>query len=164
MINDLLKKCQLLAIGLLLSGCTSVQTISDLNYSLIDIQKGISATVPKGIAKISENRRTFSSKYFDPETIDADRSTERSEDVYRERASVVTTILGDRRPYTVEVDVLLEEDQSGIEPKKDDDYIEGKFAVSGHDKELARYFRDRLANYLARLERNKNLIDDFRPF
>lgn len=145
-------------------GCTTAQTINDLNYSLVDIQKGISATVPKGIGKISENRRTFTSKYFDPESIDADRTSERSEDVFRERAVVVTTILGDRRPYNVEIAVIIEEDTSGAEMKKNDDFIEGKFLVSGQDKGLAKYFRDRLANYLARLERNKNLIDDFRPF
>lgn len=149
---------------LALTACTSMQTITDLNYSLIDIQKSISAVVPKGIGKISENRRTFSSKYFDPQTIDAKRSTKKADDVERERATVNVTILGDRRPYTVEVEVLIEEDLSGVAAKKDDDFIDGKFRVTGRDKSLAKFFRDRLANYLARLERNKNLIDDFRAF
>ena len=146
----------------LLTSCTSIQTIRDLNYSLVDIEKGISATVPKGVGKISENRRVFTSKYFDPESFEMERSTQQND--LRERASVIVTVLGDRRPYSVEIEVLIEKDTSEVEIKKDDDFIEGKFSKSGKDKGLAKYFRERLANYLARLERNKNLIDDFRPF
>lgn len=148
----------------LLPGCSSTQKISGMEYSLVDIQKGIAAVVPKGIAKISPNGRTHISRYFDPESIDADRSTERSEGVERERATVICTILGDRRPYTIEIDVLVEEDESGAKPSKNDDYLDGTFDKVGYDKKLALYFKNRLANYLAKLERNKNLIDDFRPF
>lgn len=147
----------------MLSGCASVH-LNDLDYSLADIQKGITLTVPKGIAKISVNRRTFSSKYFDPSSLNVERSTQRSSDIFRERATVVATILGDSRPYTVELEVIVEEDLSDMKSQKNDDFIDGQFSTVGSDKKLARYFRDRLANYLARLERNKNLIDDFRPF
>lgn len=149
--------------SLLLAGCSSA-TLNDLDYSLADIQKGITNTVPKGIAKISPNRRTFYSKYFDPESVEAERSTERKDDIERERATVVAVLLGDRRPYDVEITVYVEEDTSEKPAKKEDDFIDGVWAKSGSDKGLAKYFRDRLANYLARLERTKNLIDDFRPF
>jgi hypothetical protein len=148
---------------IILAGCAGAK-INDLDYSLVDIQKGITNTAPKGIGSISPNRRTFTTKYFDPETIKADRSTEKGDDVDRERAYVVYTILGDRRPYDVEIDVYVEEDSSGKPAKKDDDFIDGKWSKTGSDKSLAKFYQERLANYLARLERNKNLIDDFRPF
>ena len=118
MIRRLLIFALFLASCMSLTGCTSVQTINDLSYSLIDIQKGISAIVPKGVGKISENRRTFYSKYFDPESVDADRSLERADDVFRERATVIVTVLGDRRPYTVEVEVLIKKTTLAQKQKK----------------------------------------------
>ena len=151
----------LLAVGA--TGCSTVK-LNDLDYSLLDIQNGVATTMPKGVARVSPNRRMFTSKYFDPETIDADRTTDRGQDIERERAYVIELVLGDRRPYDVEIEVIVEEDVSGGKTKKNDDFIEGKFERVGSDKGLAKYYRDRLANYLARIERTKNLIDDFRPF
>ena len=148
---------------LIATSCTTGQ-LSDLDYSLADIQKGVYSVAPKGIAKVSSNRRTYSSKYFDPESIDTDRTTDKESSMSRQRAYMVATILGDRRPYSIELEVVVEEDESDTEPKKDDDFIEGKFVKVGSDKGLAKHLREKLANYLARLERNKNLIDDFRPF
>lgn len=145
---------------ILLSGCSTVK-LNELDYSLLDIQKGIAKTVPKGLAKVSSNQRTFTSRYFDPNSFEANRETDRGG---RERAVVEATILGDRRPYDVEIVVQIEEDSSGAPVTRDDDFIEGHWVRVGIDKGLAKYFRDRLANYLVRIERNKNLIDDFRPF
>lgn len=145
---------------LLLSGCSTVK-LNELDYSLLDIQKGITKTAPKGILKVSANQRTFTSRYFDPDSFEASRETEKGG---RERATVEAIILGDRRPYDVEIVVLIEEDSNDAAVTKDDDFIEGHWIRVGTDKGLAKYFRDRLANYLVRVERNKNLIDDFRPF
>ncbi len=161
----MIKELRIFCLLTLLSvSCTTGQKIEDLNYSLIDLQKGISAVVPKGIGMISENRRVFTSKYFDPNSIEGVRRKSNASLYGRERGSVVMTILGDSRPYVIDVDVIIEEDTSGEESKKNDDFIEGKFVVLEHDERLAKYFRNRLANYLARLERNKNIIDDMRPF
>lgn len=146
-----------------LSGCATV-SLNNLDYPLIDIQRGVSNIVPKGVLKISPNGRTYTSKYFDPNSINAERTSSAGDEILRERATVVVTILGDRRPYDVDIQVQVEGDESGEKPKKNDDFIEGEWSGVGSDKGLARHLRDRLANYLARLERNKNIIDDFRPF
>ena len=144
-------------------GCTTM-SLNNLDYPLLDIQRGVSNIIPKGVLKISPNGRTYTSKYFDPNTIDAERTTEADEEINRERATVIATILGDRRPYDVEISVVIEQDDDGKKTAKNDDFIEGAWSSVGADKGLAKYFRERLANYLARLERNKNIIDDFRPF
>lgn len=146
-----------------LQGCATA-TLDGLDYPLADIQRGVANILPKGVLKISPNGRTYTSKYFDPHSVDGKRTTDSGEEVLRERASINATVFGDRRPYNVEIDVLVEADESGTKAKKNDDYIEGDWSRTGYDKGLAKYFRDRLANYLARLERNKNIIDDFRPF
>ena len=153
----------LICLLIFVSGCSSV-TLSNLDYPLLDIQRGVSNIIPKGVLKISPNGRTYTSKYFDPNTIDAERTTDADEGIKRERATVIATVLGDRRPYDVEIEVRVDQDEDAGKLKKNDDYIEGAWSSVGADKGLAKYFKERLANYLARLERNKNIIDDFRPF
>lgn len=153
----------LICLSIILSGCSTV-SLNNLDYPLLDIQRGVSNIVPKGVLKISPNGRMYTSKYFDPNTIDTERSTEADEEIKRERAVVIATILGDRRPYDVDIRVDVDQDENGTKTIKNDDFIEGSWSSIGSDKGLAEYFKQRLANYLARLERNKNIIDDFRPF
>lgn len=158
-----MKLVLLLASIFLCFGCATGQVVlSDVDYPLLDIQKGVQAILPSGTGGVSANGRSFSSRYFDPNKTDGKRDLKSSS--RRERATAKATILGDRRPYSIEIEVFVEEDISGKKPEKGDDFIEGEFVAAGKDIRLANYFKERLANYLARLERKKNIIDDFRPF
>lgn len=132
---------------LLVSGCASSTYIIDSqNYSLGELKKILIGLTGEP-RKVSENQRTLYSRYFsrknDPK-FDPEKSAER---LYAKIA-----ILGDRRPYDVEVQVI-------IEAKDEKNYVD-----EGPDEiETNKLGRD-IKIRLNQSREDRNVIDDFRAF
>ncbi len=134
---------------LFLLGCqtTHVEVAQEQSYSLIGIKKAITSVIPAGIRKEGDNGRLLVSGYYSRHNED-DFDFEKA----RQRAYVEILILGDRRPYKVLLDVIIEE------------RVEGKYVVTGRDKRSARQFAEAISKKLTQSREDRNVIDDFRPF
>lgn len=131
-----------------LISCSSVEKsqIEEQDRSLPNLRKAILA-VTGPIRAISENQREYFSQYFSrvpSEKFDPERSSER---LYAR-----FIILGDRRPYNIEIVVFIE--------KK----IGKKYNSVGTDKKIANDLKKELKEKLAQSQDEVNIIDEFRPF
>jgi len=118
----------------------------DQHYSLAQIRKAIGAVSGKP-RHISQNEREFLSPYFSRKpspTFDPEKTFER---LYAH-----FWILGDRRPYDIRVQVLVEH--------KDED----GYSVEGEDVNLSKKVADELKDKLVQGQDGSNVIDSFRPF
>ncbi len=120
--------------------------ISDQNLSLGEIKRIVVSVIGDPRA-LSENQRTFISRYFsrfpDPQ-FDPEKS--------KERLYAKVVVLGDRRPYDVEVDVIVEVREGRSYHEEGPDEVEaGKL---GKD----------IRNRLNQGRNERNAIDDFRAF
>lgn len=134
------------------SGCTSFQgakKVSNLEASLSQIGRAISASFPGGIASQSENGRTFRSGYFDGE-LDPDFDPKEVRDRYVAQA----VILGERRPYDVEMVVYKQSKKP-----KTSDFSPAKLSPEYTNK-VFKKFKEKLHQGMD----GRNFIDDFRAF
>lgn len=97
--------------------------------------------------KESENGRTFLSEFF-PRHPDANFKASKA----KERLYGRFTILGDRRPYDIQVEVVVEHKTA-----------EGHEEV-GVDESLSQELANQLKKELLKSREGRNLIDDFKPF
>jgi hypothetical protein len=129
-------------------GCSSTQSyrITEQNISLADIKKSITSIISDPRA-VSENQRTFLSQYFsrkvDPK-FDPNKA--------KERMYAKLVILGDRRPYDIDVQVIVEE-------KNGNSYSE-----VGLDIPEAKKLGKELRIKLNQSREGRNVIDGFRAF
>lgn len=142
----------LIVLLLTLSGCFSPGrlTMSDVDRPLAELQKIAAKCVPLGLRTTSPNGREFYSNYFQAH----DRKF-KSADKQPERRYAQITILGDRRPYKVEVTVLVE--------RTDTSSLTGYSAVAT-DLGLADVVKNRVLQQLNKRREDLNIIDDFRVF
>ncbi|MGZ3743447.1 MAG: hypothetical protein ACXWRE_16910 [Pseudobdellovibrionaceae bacterium] len=71
----------------------------------------------------------------------------------RERLSTHVTILGDRRPYDIQIEVVVEiRDHSGV------------YQVVERDDTKARKIALEVQKALVQSRDNRNIIDDFKPY
>lgn len=137
----------LLGLILSLAGCASSGYIIDSqNYSLGELKK-ILISLTGEPRKISENQRTFYSRYFSRKN-DPKFDPEKS----KERLYAKIVILGDRRPYDVEVQVYSEVKEGSTYVDAGPDEIE--------TNKLGRDIKTRLHQS----REDRNVIDDFRAF
>ncbi|MGZ5279894.1 MAG: hypothetical protein ACXWC9_08130 [Pseudobdellovibrionaceae bacterium] len=134
-------------LGLLLSACMSgTYRISDQNLSLGEVKRIVTSVI--GDPRVlSENQRTFYSRYFSRRP-DSGFDPEKS----RERLYAKVVVLGDRRPYDVEVEVFVEE-RSGK-----------SYEQVGTDLSEAKKLGQDLRSRLHQGRNERNAIDDFRAF
>lgn len=136
----------LLTAGLLVSCATGSYKVAELNQSLGDIKRAVTSVIGEPRV-LSENQRTYLSQYFsrkpDPK-FDPMKSSER---MY---AKIV--ILGDRRPYDIEIQVLVEERD------------ESSYVSAGVDMDQAKKIAKDLRQKLNQSREGRNVIDDFRAF
>lgn len=120
--------------------------INSQNYSLGDLKKTLVSLIGEP-RRVSENQRTLVSRYFS-RSPDAKFDPEKS----RERLYATITILGDRRPYDVQVEVFSEVKEGSTYVNQGVDEIE--------TNKLGRGVRTRLNQG----REDRNIIDDFRAF
>jgi hypothetical protein len=134
-----------------LFGCAAtpgVTVIEGQDRALGELQTVVSASLPAGKASVSQNQRTYTSNYF---TTKGGEFEEASEAPVRYKAIIV--ILGDRRPYDIEVTVIQE--------KRDK---LSQYVRVGNSEGLARVVIRRIQKALHERREDRNIIDDFRVF
>lgn len=133
---------------LLLSSCrTGGVIIRETPLGISETRKSVVSVVgqPRGV---SENGREVLSQYYDKKNKNIEKM-----DMARERYYTQVIILGDRRPYDVQVQVM-------IESRNED----GGFDLIDHDDDRAAVIADKIRRALNQSRDTRNVIDDFRSF
>jgi hypothetical protein len=120
--------------------------INDQNLSLGEVKRLLTSVIGEP-RKVSENQRTFYSRYFSrnpDDHFDPERS--------KERLYAKVVVLGDRRPYDLEVEVYSE--VRGAKGYED----------MGADEVESRKLGKDLRSRLNQGRNERNAIDDFRAF
>jgi hypothetical protein len=134
-----------------LVGCTTTPGavyIENLTLPLVDIQKVIQESLPVGKRIESLNQREYYSEYFVEKGGEFVAATG---EPYRRTAQI--SIFGDRRPYKIEVIVMVERRGSG-----------GNYTPVRPDEGMARVITRRIQSTLHKRREDRNIIDDFRVF
>ncbi|WP_347358378.1 hypothetical protein [Bdellovibrio sp.] len=97
---------------------------------------------------VSQNGREMTSRYYDKKGSNIEKM-----DMAKERFYTHVTILGDRRPYDVQVQVL-------VEGRNED----GGFDLRDRDDDRAAPIAEKLRQALNQSRDSRNVIDDFRSF
>lgn len=133
---------------LLLSSCrTGGAILRETPLNVSETRRVIVGVIgePRGV---SQNGRELISQYYD-------RKNKRIEkmDTAKERLYTQVTVLGDRRPYDVQVEVFIEvrTEDSGFE-------------VSERDDDRASSIAEKIRQALNLSRDTRNVIDDFRSF
>ncbi|MBK9324708.1 MAG: hypothetical protein IPM97_17470 [Bdellovibrionaceae bacterium] len=133
----------------ILTGCqTQGVVLRDTPLNISETRKAIASVIGQPRAT-SENGREMVSKYYDRK---GTKDEEQMKTV-RERFSTHITILGDRRPYDIQIEVVVE--------IRDHD---GKYQVVERDEARAQAISIEIQKALVQSRDNRNLIDDFRAY
>ena len=124
------------------------ETIDDVNRPLLDLQKIIVHALPLGLRATSPNGREYFSNYFI-----ASERTFRPADKLPLRTYAHVLVLGDQRPYTIQVFVRNERARSANE-----------YSDAGGDSAMAKVIQRRIKDQLSKRREDINIIDDFRVF
>ena len=135
-----------LVLGLAIACSTEGYRVNDQNWSLADIKKAIMLTIgdPR---HVSENQRSFYSQYFSrrkESKFDPEKS--------KERLYAKVTILGDERPYDIDLEVIVEQRNGGV------------YENIGTDPKEASKLGTDLENKLNQGRKDRNVIDGLRAF
>jgi len=122
--------------------------LEDQNIPLKTLQKAVLITMPQGKRRVSVNGRELFSNYF---VIKRGRY-EKALGNEKIRYSAHILILGDRRPYTLEV--LVYKERRGFQGYRREKIDEG----------IARVVLRRIQKALTKRRDDLNIIDDFRVF
>lgn len=143
----ILSRLIIVLLGLLLQACaTDGHLVRNSDRSMKEIRTAFVAVAGEP-RKESANKRTFESEYF-PRNPDNNFKANKA----RERLFGRFVILGDMRPYDVQVEVV-------IEVRTPDGYEE-----VGVDEALSHELANSLKKELIKSSEGRNVIDDFRPF
>ncbi|MFN8790220.1 MAG: hypothetical protein ACK5Y2_02040 [Bdellovibrionales bacterium] len=141
------KHLSFLALLLSLSGCQTGTFIKGSPAALTDIRKA--AVVVLGEPRsVSLDGREIVSKFHDRRGR-MDEGLEKA----KVRYYTLISILGDRRPYNIKVEVFQE---AKVDPRT--------YQIIGENHELARKTASRLEEVLNESLKSRNVIDDFRAF
>ncbi|MCO5112814.1 MAG: hypothetical protein M9899_01415 [Bdellovibrionaceae bacterium] len=134
-------------------GCAaSGVQLQNVDKSTIEIKRGIVKALPVNLHSSSEDNREFISVPF--VRYGKKMKPARNE---LQRAYARILIKGDRRPYTIEVIVPVEE---ATTPNS----VQKNFQIVGYDERIAKIILARLKAYLEQRRGDTNLVDDFRAF
>lgn len=131
-----------------LAGCqTTGVLLRDTPLGVSETRKVIVSVVGE-VREVSENGRELFSKYYDRKG-----NPIQSMDMAKERYYSHLIVLGDRRPYDINVDVIVE--------ARDQD---GTWELVDHDDHKSAVLADKLKKALNQSRDSRNVIDDFRSF
>jgi hypothetical protein len=139
-----------LSIQLVFAGCVSKGVeIGDVMVHMTGVRQAIQESAPS-IRKQSQNGRELTTEYFTPNQMDEPAENK------RERAYALITILGERRPYKVDVKVFREIRE------KNDGVV--SYRNTGMDFHLAEKLAKTIRAAIAVRPEDRSFIDDFKPF
>ena len=122
-------------------------TSDNLVRPLKSLRKAVYYGLQNKVKNKSQNGRTYFSEHHRPGT-----NLNVSAYKHPERAQVIVSILGDRRPYQILVIYKIDKLRGG------------KYSLSRYDKSLAKKYLERMEAYLASRPEERDIIDDFRPY
>ncbi|WP_413559248.1 hypothetical protein [Bdellovibrio sp. HCB209] len=135
-------------IFLILVGCqTTGVRLRETPLGVSETRKVIMSVIGQ-VREVSENGRELYSMYYDRKGAPI-----KAMDMAKERYYSHLIVLGDRRPYDISVDVLVE--------ARDQD---GGWELVDHDDQKAAVLADKLKKALNQSRDSRNVIDDFRSF
>ena len=126
--------------------------MNEVDVPLSELRTTIVALLPMGLAGGSSNGRELTSKYFVP----GPANTYKPGGDATQRYVAKIILLGDHRPYDVEVLVVGERRQ-----------LTGsvfRYVAYGADQRLTKQLVDRIQRELAKRRDDRNVIDDFRVY
>ena len=143
---------------LIFTGCASslgnrnAVRINELDLPLAELRSLALSILPAGPRATSPNGRELLSRHF---VLEGSSSYRPAGDA-TERFFAQILVLGDRRPYDVEILVTREKR-----------VLRGNqftYIVTGHDSRLAKELERKLRSELSKRREDRNVIDDFRVF
>ncbi len=138
----------LLVCTLLISGCrTGGVILRETPLNVSETRRAVMSVIGEP-RSVSSNGREMLSHYYDRKNNKIEKMN-----LARERFYTHVTILGDRRPYDVQVEILVEGRTE-----------EGKFELIDRDDDRAAGVAEKIRNALNEGRDNRNVIDDFRTF
>ncbi len=149
-----------LALVVFATACSSLARLETPKYAsriekiempLQSLQQLVVGSLPVGLSGASSNGREFTSVNF---ILDQGMYKAARDALDRYWARIL--VLGDSRPYAVEVFVTREK-----RVLRGDDFT---YAVVGHDSRLAKELAARIQEQLSKRREDRNIIDDFRVF
>ena len=135
-----------------LGGNRNTSKIDDLDWPLAELRSVAASILPTGQRAISPNGRELLSRHF---ILEGARGYKPAADA-TERYYASILILGDRRPYDIEILVTLERR-----------VLRGNqftYIIEGYDARLAKELERKLRSELTKRREDLNIIDDFRVF
>lgn len=142
----------IISAGCVTTPSRNVSKIHNVDWPLAELRAVAASVLPIGQRAISPNGRELLSKHFIPEGEDSYKPA--GDAVERYFASIL--ILGDRRPYDIEVQVTYEKR-----------VVRGNrhtYVAAGYDPLLAKEIEAKLQAELTKRREDLNIIDDFRVF
>lgn len=138
----------LLGSTLLLSSCrTGGVIIRETPLNVSETRRAVMSVIGEP-RSISQNGREIVSQFYDKKNKNIEKM-----DMARERYYTHVIVLGDRRPYDVQVEVL-------VEGRNED----GGFDLLDRDDDRAGVIAEKIRQSLNQSRDNRNVIDDFRSF
>lgn len=147
------------ALFIFISGCATLQgehpdalMIEEVNWPVTEIRQVVGTIMPAGVRTVSPNGREMQGRHF---LVTRNGEFREAGDAL-ERYYTHIKILGDRRPYKLEVLVTHEKR-----------VLRGNqftYVVTGYDKRLARQLEAKLRAELTKRREDRNIIDDFRVY
>lgn len=142
--------------AVVLSGCITTQNKEALRIENVDkrlqfIQEVVVSILPLGQRAISPNAREFLSKYFVPKKAEYAEA-----DTAPRRWFAHIFVLGDRRPYNIEI--LVKRERRVVERGT------LSYAPEGLDLRIASDLKKKLQEELTKRREDTNIIDDFKVF
>ena len=143
---------------LILTGCASslgnrkALRINDLDWPLAELRGLAASILPAGPRATSPNGRELLSRHF---ILEGSSGYKPAGDA-TERYFAQILILGDRRPYDIEI--LVTQEKRVLRGNQ------FNYVVTGHDTRLAKELERKLRSELSKRREDRNIIDDFRVF
>ncbi|MEN0057781.1 MAG: hypothetical protein AAGB31_03010 [Bdellovibrio sp.] len=147
-----------------MKGCSTLLSFILTSWLLVGCQTGgvLLRETPLGVSEtrraivsvmgqpraVSENGREILSHFYDKKHKKIEKM-----DMARERYYTHVKVLGDRRPYDVQVEVFIESRNA-----------EGEFDLTGRDDGQAEIIAEKIQQALNQSRDSRNVIDDFRSF
>jgi hypothetical protein len=142
----------------LTSGCASLLNrnpdavyMNEVEAPLTQLRAVIGAVVPVGLRGVSPNGRELFSKHF---IVVKDKYKPAIDALERYYAHIL--ILGDRRPYDIEIMVVNEK-----RVLRDEKFT---YIIMGHSQDLARELAQNIRKELSKRREERNVVDDFRVY
>lgn len=132
--------------------CTSGVKVTDVELPLTVIQQSVIGSLPSAVRDQSINGREFISDYYGG---DKQKRFDPQKSPRRYYAHVI--VLGDRRPYDIEIIV-------NVEKRVDNGRGVGHYQLFGYDESASQTLAEKIRDDLSKKRGETNIIDDFRAF